>query len=108
MLPEPIIVGRQNELAQLQQYLDSDFKGKVTEFVKNKKVVMHTIGAGKLKMIGTWTDEPSAKGTKVTYDMEYEVPYSILGKLVDKLKVQKDIEKDDTIILERMKKAIEI
>jgi coenzyme Q-binding protein COQ10 len=87
------------------QQVETDME--VTEFVKNKKVVMHSIGAGKFKMTGSWTYEPSANGTKVTYDMEYEVPYSILGKLVDKLRVHKDIEKNNTIILERMKKAIE-
>ena len=77
------------------------------EFVKNQKVVWRTVGASKTKMTSTWTYEPTAKGTKVIYAQEYEVPYSILGKLVDKLKVHKDIEKNNTTILERMKKAIE-
>ena len=67
----------------------------VTEFVKNKKYVKRTVGASKTKMAFSCTFEPTAKGTKVTYDMEYEVPYSILGKLVDKLKVQKDMEKNN-------------
>ena len=79
----------------------------VTEFVKNKKYVMHTIGASKTKMAFTYTFEPTAKGTKVTNDMEYEVPYSILGKLIDKLKVKKDIEESNIKLLENMKKAIE-
>lgn len=77
------------------------------EYVKNKKVVFRTAGAGKLKMTSSWTYEPNANGTKVTYDEEYELPYSILGKLVDKLKVQKDKEKNNTKQLEYMKKAIE-
>ena len=77
------------------------------EYVKNKKVVWRTVGASKLKMTGTWTYEPTANGTKVTYDEEYELPYSILGKLVDKLKVQKDTEKNNITMLEYMKKAIE-
>jgi uncharacterized protein YndB with AHSA1/START domain len=79
----------------------------VTEFVKNKKVVTHTIGASKFKGSTTWTYEPTAKGTKLTYEMEYEVPYSILGKLVDKVKFHKDVEKNNTKQLEYMKKAIE-
>ena len=77
------------------------------EYVKNKKVVWRTVGAGKFKMTGSWTYEPTANGTKVTYDEEYELPYSILGKLVDKLKVQKDTEKNNTTMLQYMKKAIE-
>ena len=58
-------------------------------------------------MAFSYTFEPTAKGTKVTFNMEYEVPYSILGKLIDKLKVQKDIEKSNTKLLENMKKALE-
>ena len=79
----------------------------VTEFVKNKKMAMRTIGASKFKMEGSWNLEPTAKGTKVTYYMEYEVPYSLVGKLVDKLKVSKDMEKSMSKMLENMKKALE-
>ena len=79
----------------------------VTEFVKNKKVAMRTIGASKFKMTDLWTLEPTAKGTKLTYNTEYELPYSVLGKLIDKLKVSKDIEKGFTKILANMKKALE-
>jgi len=79
----------------------------VTEFVKNKKWVMRTIGASKTKMALTYTFEPTAKGTKVTNESEYEVPYSILGKLIDKLKIKKDIEATNISVLENMKKALE-
>ena len=79
----------------------------ITEFVKNKKWVMHTIGASKTRMALTYTFEPTAKGTKVTNDTEYEVPYSILGKLIDKLKIKKDIETTNISLLENMKKALE-
>jgi coenzyme Q-binding protein COQ10 len=78
-----------------------------TEFVKNKKIVWSTVGASKTKMTSTWTYEPTAKGTKVTYSQEYEVPYSILGKLVDKLKVHKGIEENNSKQLEYIKKALE-
>jgi carbon monoxide dehydrogenase subunit G len=79
----------------------------VTEFVKDKKMAMHTIGASKFKMTGSWNLEPTAKGTKLTYGMEYEVPYSFVGKIVDKLKVSKDMEKSSVKMLENMKKALE-
>jgi len=79
----------------------------VTEFVKNKKVAMRTIGASKFKMTNSWVLEPTTKGTKSTFSMEYEVPYSVLGKLVDKLKVSKDMEKSMSKMLENMKKALE-
>lgn len=80
----------------------------ITEFERNKKVSMHTIGAGKFKIQGSHTLETTAKGTKLTNTMDYEVPYSILGKIVDKIKVHKDIEKQIEKQLRDMKKAIEV
>jgi uncharacterized membrane protein len=79
----------------------------ITEFVKNKKLVTRTIGASKFKAAISYALEPTAKGTKVTYSMDYELPYSVLGKLVDKLKVGKDIEKNIGAIIEKAKKALE-
>ena len=79
----------------------------ITEFVKNKKVASHTIGAGDMKVTDSWTLEPTAKGTKLTASMDYELPYSLLGKLVDKVRVSKFIEKNLDQMLENIKKALE-
>jgi carbon monoxide dehydrogenase subunit G len=79
----------------------------VTEFVKNKKMVARTIGASKFKSTLLFTLEPTAKGTKLTYSYDYELPYSVLGKLIDKLKVGKDIEKNIGAMMENIKKALE-
>ena len=79
----------------------------VTEFEKNKKVIMHTIGASKVKAGNSWTLEPTAKGTKLTPIMEYELPYSILGKIVDKLRVSKDVGEKMEKQLRDIKKALE-
>ena len=79
----------------------------VTDFENNKKIESRTIGASKFKMTSSETLEPTTKGTKFTFSMEYEVPYSLLGKLVDKLKVSKDMEKSMSKMLENMKKALE-
>jgi len=84
-----------------------EYDVEVTEFVKNKKKASRTIGAGKVKMTQSWTLEPTAKGTMLTYNTEYELPYSYLGKLVDKLKVSKDLERSVSQMLENMKKALE-
>jgi len=84
-----------------------EYDVEVTEFVKNKKKASRTIGAGKVKMTQSWTLEPTAKGTKLTYNTEYELPYSYLGKLIDKLKVSKDLEKEVGKMLENIKKALE-
>ena len=79
----------------------------VTEFEKYKKTSAHTVGASKLKMKNSYTLEPTARGTKLATIMDYELPYSILGKIIDKLKVSKDIEKMTEKQLEGIKKALE-
>jgi carbon monoxide dehydrogenase subunit G len=86
---------------------EREWNTEITEFVKNKKVSDHTIGASKAKMTDSWTFEPTAKGTKLTTSMDYELPYSLLGKLVDKVKVSKDMEKTMSQLLENIKKALE-
>lgn len=73
------------------QKVEADME--VTEFEKNKKATVSTVGASKLKLKQTCAVEPTANGTKLTYIMNYTVPYSILGKVIDRLKVQKDVEK---------------
>lgn len=84
-----------------------EYDMEVTEFVKNNKMTMRTIGASKHNVIDSMTLEPTTKGTKMTYSVDYKVPYSVLGKLIDKLKVSKDMEKGDRKLLENIKKALE-
>jgi uncharacterized membrane protein len=79
----------------------------ITEFVKNKKLSWHSIEASKFKITGSFTLEPTTKGTKMTNSWDYELPYSILGKLVDKFKVSKELDKEGTLWLENAKKALE-
>jgi len=51
--------------------------------------------------------EPADGGTKWTSIVEYELPYSLLGKLVDKLKVRKDMEKGADYQVNKTKELIE-
>ena len=77
----------------------------VTEFVKNKKVVTHADKPS--KMTNSLILEPTDKGTMLTHEVEYEVPYSILGKIIDKVKVSKDVKKELEMWLPNAKNAIE-
>ena len=79
----------------------------VTEFEKNKKATMSTVKGSKFKMKQTCCVEPTASGTKLTYIADYTLPYSVFGKLVDRLKVQKDMEKSIDRQLIDYKKALE-
>jgi uncharacterized membrane protein len=85
----------------------SEWDMEITEFEKNKKISMRTVGASKFKMQGSHILETTAKGTKLTNTMNYELPYSILGKIVDKIRVHKDIEKQVEKQLWDTKKTLE-
>jgi hypothetical protein len=85
-----------------------ELTGEVTEFEKNKKMTIHTKDTkGKMDATDALILEPTAKGTKTTYVTEYKVPYSVFGKLIDKVKISKDMEKMHIKMLENLKKALE-
>ena len=103
----PVGVGTTMHVVSTAGGTTAEWDMEVTEFVKNEKVVLRTIGAGKFKGSFSYTYEPTAKGTKLTFCMDYELPYSVLGKLIDKLKVSKAIEKGISKSQENIKKALE-
>jgi carbon monoxide dehydrogenase subunit G len=103
----PIGVGTTGHIVGKAGGSQMELDMEITEFEKNKKISMRTIGTSKFKMQGSHILEPTAKGTKLTNTMDYELPYSILGKIVNKLKVSKDIEKRMEKELWNMKKALE-
>jgi carbon monoxide dehydrogenase subunit G len=84
-----------------------EFDSEVSEFVKNEKFVSHTIGKSKFKGTASFTLEPIANGTRLNYSMDYEMPYSLFGKLIDKVSVHKKMEEGIVNALENGKKALE-
>ncbi|XHH08668.1 MAG: SRPBCC family protein [Candidatus Bathyarchaeia archaeon] len=78
---------------------------RLTDFEENKKVRWHTEKPS--KMTNTLLLEPTSKGTMLTHIVEYELPYSYLGRIIDKFKVKKDVEKEMASWLENAKSAIE-
>ena len=83
----------------------TEWNMEITEFEPNKRITWNSTGPNKL--INIFTIEPASNGAKLTHSGAYEVPYSVLGKLVDKLKVSKDVDKEVTLELENVKKALE-
>jgi hypothetical protein len=51
--------------------------------------------------------EPTVKGTKMTLTLDYEMPYSVLGRLIDGLLVKNWLEKEINKVMENLKKALE-
>ena len=50
---------------------------------------------------------PTKAGTKVTQTIDYELPYSVLGKLIDKLRVHKAMDKSYDVALKKLKDIME-
>jgi uncharacterized protein YndB with AHSA1/START domain len=77
-----------------------------TEWVKNKKYATRTT-SGDVAMLVTWTLKEVNGGTELTYEIRYELPYSILGKIINKLKASKDIENGMIVALQNLKQLSE-
>ncbi len=78
----------------------------ITEWTDNERASWRTI-SGNPTMIFTAALAPSNAGTKVTFTVDYELPYSILGKIIDKLRVHKAMEKDGENALRKLKNMAE-
>ncbi len=77
-----------------------------TEWVKDGKYAWRTT-SGDVAMLVTWTLREVDGGTELKYEIQYELPYSILGKIIDKLKASKDIENGMTAALQNLKQFSE-
>ena len=78
-----------------------------TEFVENERHANRQKGGPMKKFLMTDLFEPTDGGTKWTTIVEYELPYSLLGKLIDKLKFRKDMEKSSDYYVKKTKELIE-
>ena len=58
---------------------------------------------------GTFSLKPTKTGTEIFYVMEYKLPYSILDKIIDKLVVGREIEKEEDLetAFEKLKSILE-
>ena len=77
-----------------------------TELIENEKAAFRSTGKN-FKAIGFHGLTPTKSGTKVTISTDYELPYSILGKLVDKLRFHKALEKSFDDGLKKLKDMME-
>ncbi len=87
-----------SEMAGVKSEADAE----ITEWTPNKKASWRTT-RGNPTMIFTANLAPTKDGTRVTFAADYEVPYSILGKIIDRLRVHKAMEKDADSALKKLK-----
>jgi uncharacterized membrane protein len=83
-----------------------EWDAEITEYKDNEKVSWRT-NSGNMTIIYNSTLDPAEVGTKLTTAFDYELPYSVLGKLIDKLRVHKAMEKEAEKALQKMKEAAE-
>ena len=81
------------------------FKHTVLEWDRPRKWVGLTEGA--IDSTSTWTYEPQEGGTLVKAVMDYTVPGSVLGKIADKLVIERRNAEDMEKTLENLKKLCE-
>ena len=82
-----------------------EYDSELTEYVENKKLSWHSDKPS--RMDGTFAFTPIDKGTKLTFIMDYDLPYSIFGAILDKLKMSKEIEKALDEATKNLKKILE-
>ena len=83
-----------------------EWDAEITEFADNQSVSWRTT-SGNPTIIYHASVEPSKTGTRVTTAFDYELPYSILGKIIDKLRVHKAMEREADKALQKMKHVAE-
>jgi uncharacterized membrane protein len=67
-----------------------------TEYVANQRIVDKTKGG--IEGTITWTFQPNAGGTKVTFDGEYTLPIPLLGKVAEGFIVKANEQEIETLL----------
>ena len=80
-------------------------EGLVTEYIQDKKIVVETKGG--IDSAWTWLFRPHREATKVYLTIEYKVPGGILGRLADKLVVERMNQKEAEAALANIKSMVE-
>jgi uncharacterized membrane protein len=78
----------------------------VTEHVENEKVGWRTT-SGDWTAFGSITLKPVEAGTVVMYMIDYALPHSLLGMIIDKLRVSKSMREGLETALKNLKKLVE-
>ena len=78
----------------------------VTEHVENEKCAWRTT-SGDWTAVGSNILKPTEAGTELTMIIDYQLPYSFLGKIIDRFSVRKSIERSIETALENLKSIVE-
>lgn len=84
----------------------SDFDAEMIEVAENKRGIWRVI-SGKITGVGGAELKPTESGTLISLSMDYKMPYSIIGRMMDKIRVQKEMERNFELGLQDLKYILE-
>ena len=73
-----------------------EFNYEITESIENEKMTTRFTSKD-VSGFGIFSLKPTQTGTELSYVMEYRLPYSILGKIIDRLVIGREIEKEEDL-----------
>lgn len=103
----PIGLGTTSRTSGVLSGRKLNFETEYVEFEENRRIVDRQTKGDLKRFDVTSVFEATDKGTKVTTTVNYELPYSVLGKIIDKLKAGKDMERYIKAINEKAKEILE-
>ncbi len=83
------------------------FDNVVAEMVEDRRLVWRQTKGSMKKLEWRFELEPSERGTRVNLAIDYQMPYSVLGALMDKLKMNRVIDSACTVNLQGLKGKLE-
>jgi len=84
-----------------------EFDFRITESLENEKITARTTPIHGATMTTLFLLKPTEMGTEVTYAVDYEMPWGIFGKFLDKLFIRRLFKKDISGEAEKLKSILE-
>lgn len=84
-----------------------EFDFEITESLENEKITARTTPIHGATMTISFLLKPTEVGTEMAYVVDYEMPWGIFGKFLDKLLVRRAFKKDIAGEAEKLKSILE-
>jgi uncharacterized membrane protein len=86
--------------------MKNDFDAEMVQ-VKDGEYGVWRTTSGNMKGLAIAMLTPSDKGTRLSMSMDYQLPYSVIGKMMDSVKVHKAVDRSFEVGLANLKYLLE-
>jgi uncharacterized membrane protein len=86
---------------------NEEFDSEITESLENEKITFRSSPLHGATLTASFILKPKETGTEMTYAVDYEMPWGLFGKFLDKLFVRRALKKDITGEAENLKSLLE-